>query len=177
MAPDADPLRRLAPLAKALEGRGLSPVLVGGMALVILGSQRITKDFDFLISCRELDSEVVKEIYGLGYELITKLSPEGEVIRTIARPRVAAARLNLEKPRSAFFRSRKGTRVDLLLDFPLPARDIADRADRVGRKPDVLRVASPKDLLKLKEIAYADRKSASDAQDLEFLRKLLASGA
>jgi hypothetical protein len=29
------------------------------------------------------------------------------------------------------------------------------------------------DPLRLKEIAYADRKSAADAQDLEFLRNLL----
>jgi len=178
MASEADPLRRLAPLVNALEERGLHPVLVGGMALVVRGSQRVTRDFDFLISCRELDPVVVMELYRLGYELITKLGPTGEALRTLDRPKEAAARLSLEKPRSVFFVGRKsGLRVDLLLDFPLPARDIAGRADRVGRKPDVLRVASPEDLLRLKEIAYADRKSAGDAQDIELLRKLLAAGA
>jgi hypothetical protein len=34
-------------------------------------------------------------------------------------------------------------------------------------------LTAPEDLLRLKEIAYADRKSAADAQDLEFLRRML----
>lgn len=117
-------------------------MLVGGIALVIRGSRRDTQDFDVLVSCRELDSGIVKEICRLGYELIAKLSPEGGTVGTIDRPEVAAA-----------------------------------RADRGGNGPDVLRVAAPKDLLKLKEIAYADRKSAADAQDLEFLRNPISAGA
>jgi len=68
---------------------------------------------------------------------------------------------------------KTGLRVDLLLDFPLPTREIANRAAKIGKTPRTLRVAAPEDLLRLKEIAYADRKSAADAQDLEFLRNLL----
>ncbi len=37
-------------IIEKFEAHNLAPVLVGGMALVILGSQRVTKDFDFLIS-------------------------------------------------------------------------------------------------------------------------------
>ena len=44
MARDADPLKEIFPLLDALEEKGLQPVLVGGMALVVLGSQRVTKD-------------------------------------------------------------------------------------------------------------------------------------
>lgn len=174
MARDADPLKELFPLSNALEERGLQPVLIGGMALVILGSQRITKDFDLLVSSAELSRDLVGVIYRQGYELITKFNKSGEVERTVDNPAVAASRLQLDKPRSVFFYNRKtGLRVDLLLDFPLPTRDIANRAAMIGKKPLTLRVATPADLLHLKEIAYADRKSASDAQDLEFLRNLL----
>ncbi len=174
MAGEADPLGELFPLLGALEEKGLQPVLVGGMALVVLGSQRVTKDFDLLVSSTDLSREIVSAIYGQGYELVTRLSKAGEVERTIDNPRVALARLRMDKPRSVFFYSRKnGLRVDLLLDFPLPTRDIAGRAAKIGKKPRTLRVAAPEDLLRLKEIAYADRKSAADAHDLEFLRALI----
>jgi hypothetical protein len=174
MARDADPLKEIFPLLSALEDEGLLPVLVGGMALVVLGSQRVTKDFDFLVSSADLSRDLVGMIYRQGYELVTKFNKAGEVERTIDNPRVADARLKLDKPQSVFFYNWKtGLRVDLLLNFPLPTRDIADRAATIGKKPRTLRVAAPEDLLRLKEIAYADRKSAADAQDLEFLRNLL----
>jgi len=34
----------------ALTDLGLSPVLVGAMALVVLGSRRVTRDFDFVVA-------------------------------------------------------------------------------------------------------------------------------
>lgn len=174
MPPGADPLKEILPLLTDLEEKGLQPVLVGGMALVVLGSQRVTKDFDFLVSSPDLSQDLVRVIYRHGFELVTKLNKSGEVERTVDNATVATARLKLDKPRSVFFYNRKmGLRVDLLLDFPLPTRDIADRAAKIGKGTRTLRVAAPKDLLRLKEIAYADRKSAADAQDLEFLRSLL----
>jgi len=174
MARDADPLKEIFPLLDALEEKGLQPVLVGGMALVVLGSQRVTKDFDLLVSSTDLSRDLVSAIYRQGYELVTKFTKAGEVERTIDNPTVALARLQMDKPRSVFFYNWESRlRVDLLLDFPLPTRDIAGRAAKIGKKPRTLRVAAPEDLLRLKEISYADRKSAADAQDLEFLRKLL----
>ncbi len=174
MADEADPLRSLVPLVSALESKGLQPVLVGGMALVALGSQRITRDFDFLVSSRTLEPDLVEAIYREGYELVTKLSPAGEVAKTLDNPRVASARLNLDKPRSvSFFDRKKALRIDLLLDFPLSGRKIAGRASKIRTKTGEIRVASPDDLLRLKEIAYADRKSAADAHDLEFLGRML----
>jgi hypothetical protein len=174
VARDADPLKEIFPLLRALEERGLLPVLVGGMALVVLGSQRVTRDFDLLVSAADLSPDLVGAIYRQGYELVTKSNKAGEVERTIDNPTVAIARLKLDKPRSIFFYNRKtGLRVDLLLDFPLPTRDIAGRAAKIGKTPRTLRVAAPEDLLRLKEIAYADRRAAADAQDLEFLRNLL----
>lgn len=173
MANDVNPLEQIAPLANALEAGGFQPVLVGGMALVVLGSQRITRDFDFLVSSRDVPPELIATIYRQGYELVTKFKPRGMVYRTIDNPNVAAARLKMDKPPSIFFFNWKSRlKVDLLLDFPLPARDVAGRAARIITKSGFVRVASPEDLLRLKEIAYADRKSATDAQDLEFLKNL-----
>lgn len=168
-------LRTVGGLAGALDERGFVPVLVGGMALVLLGSQRVTRDFDLLVSTEGSSTEdLVRLMYRHHLELVTKFSPEGEVKRTIDNVRVAVAKLKVEQPRSLFFYNPKtGLRVDLLLDFPLPAQPVAGRAEKVKVGSGSLRVASTKDLRRLKEIAYADRRSASDAQDLEFLRNLL----
>ena len=43
-------LERVGELSMALRELGLEPILVGGMALVVLGSRRVTRDFDFVIS-------------------------------------------------------------------------------------------------------------------------------
>jgi nucleotidyltransferase AbiEii toxin of type IV toxin-antitoxin system len=177
MVKTVDYLETAIALAESLEKRGLTPVLIGGMALVVLGSQRITNDFDFIISSQEsVISDVVDIFYQHGLELVSKLNERGEVIRTIDNKNVAAARLKIDGPSSIFFFDPKTEiKIDLLLDFPFPAKEIAQRASKVKIKSHSLRIASPEDLLKLKELAYADRKAATDAQDLEFLRRLLKS--
>ena len=176
MADKIDHLEKVVALSEALEKKGLQPVLVGGIALVILGSQRVTKDFDFLVSLQDVSVDDMVEIfYKHGFELVTKCSKEREVLRTVDNPRVAAIKLKSDLPDSLFFFDWKTRlKVDLLLDFPLAAKEVAGRANRVKIKSRSLRVASREDLLRMKEMAYKDRRSASDAQDLEFLRKQMA---
>ena len=176
MAASFDLLEAVEALADALESKGFEPVLIGGMALVILGSQRVTRDFDFLVSTQ---GPRVQELVGVMYrhdlKLVTKLNAAGEVVRTGDNLRVAAARVKTESSRSLFFAHEvTGLRVDLLLDYPVPAQTLRRRAVRVKLKSRRVSVAAPEDLLKLKEIAYGHRKSPSDAEDLHFLRKLLS---
>jgi hypothetical protein len=168
-------LRAVGRLAADLDARGFEPVLVGGMALVLLGSQRVTRDFDLLVSAQGAPTEeLVRLLYRHKLELVTKFSPESEVKRTVDNVRIAVVKLKAERPRSLCFCNPKtGLRVDLLLDFPLPAHPVAERAEKVKLGAGGLRVASAEDLRRLKEIAYADRRSASDAQDLDFLRRKL----
>ena len=176
MADKIDHLEKVVALSEALEKKGLQPVLVGGIALGILGSQRVTKDFDFLVSLQDVSVDDMVEIfYKHGFELVTKCSKEREVLRTVDNPRVAAIKLKSDLPDSLFFFDWKTRlKVDLLLDFPLAAKEVAGRANRIKIKSRSLRVASTEDLRRLKEMAYKDRRSASDAQDLEFLRKQMA---
>lgn len=168
-----DYLETIGSLIAELEIQGVQPVLVGGMALVILGSQRVTNDFDFLVSLQETNLEnIVNIFYRRGFELVSKLNKEGEVVRTLSNRKIAAIRLKLDAPLSAYFFNRKtGLKIDLLFDFPLKAAEIAARATRIKIKSHSIRVASYEDLLRLKEIAYANRQGAADAQDLEFLHK------
>lgn len=174
MANKSDHLEQVLALVTELEKKGFQPVLVGGIALVLLGSQRVTKDFDFLISRHNLTvKDFVEVFYKHGFELATKLNKQGEILRTIDNPRVAAIKLKEDLPDSLFFFDWKTRlRIDLLLDFPLPAQEVARRAKKVNVRSRSLRIASQEDLIRLKEIAYADRKSPNDAHDLAFLRAL-----
>jgi hypothetical protein len=45
-----DHLQTVGEIVQGLRALGLEPVLVGGMALVVLGSRRVTRDFDFVIA-------------------------------------------------------------------------------------------------------------------------------
>jgi len=46
MTDPADHLQTVGEIVQGLRALGLEPVLVGGMALVVLGSRRVTRDFD-----------------------------------------------------------------------------------------------------------------------------------
>jgi hypothetical protein len=101
-------------VVEALAELGLEPILVGGMALVVLGSRRVTRDFDFLIARPgEALGPMVDVFYDRGFELASRVSAEGDVTATIDNRRVAAARLRLDVPASAYFLDpRTGLRVD-----------------------------------------------------------------
>jgi hypothetical protein len=159
-------------VSSGLQQLGLRPVLIGGMALVLLGSQRVTQDFDFVVRHPgELIDKVVDLFYNRGLELASKLNAAGEVIATIDTRKVAAVRLRLDAPASAFFFNRKTLlRIDLLFDFPVAAAEIAANAVETKIRGRVLNVASAADLLRLKKIAAKKRSAAGDAQDIEFLK-------
>jgi len=161
-----------------IEGRlralRLEPVLVGGMALVILGSRRVTSDFDFVIT-RPADSltALVDILYDRGLELVSRVDAGGEVVATIDNRKVAVTRLRIDVPDTAyFFNPATELRIDLLFDFPISASTLAAQATRTRIRGHSFVVASTRDLLQLKEIAERGRAEASDAQDIAFLRAL-----
>jgi hypothetical protein len=150
---------------------GLEPILVGGMALVVLGSQRVTQDFDFVVAhpADRLESTLAA-FYDRGFELVSRVNDRGKVTATIDNRKIASIRLRLDAPSSAYFYSRKTElRIDLLFDFPIPAATLADNATRIKVQSHVFHIASEPDLLRLKKIAQAARSSPGDAQDIAFL--------
>jgi hypothetical protein len=158
---------------KELEDLGLSPVLIGGMALIILGSPRVTKDFDVLVSTQNLDQKALLNIfYKKGFELASKLDQHGNITATLDNQKIALVRLQLDSPPSIYLLNHQtGLRIDVLFDFPLPAQELASRAQRKKIRSYNFCIASKKDLLTLKKIALKDRAFATDAQDIEFLKK------
>jgi hypothetical protein len=159
-------------IARTLTTLGLDPILVGGMALVILGSRRVTRDYDLVIAHPGAEglARVVDVFYARGFELASRLNEAGDVTVTLDNARVAAIRLRLDAPSSAYFYHwQKRLRIDLLFDFPIPAASLARHATRLKVGSHVVRIASEADLLRLKKIALARRSFAGDAQDIEFL--------
>jgi hypothetical protein len=150
-----DHLESAGEIVQGLRELGLGPVLVGGMALVVLGSRRVTRDFDFVIAHPgDRLAGTLDLFYDRGLELVSRLNDVGEVISTIANRKVAAIRLRLDAPASAyFFNAETGLRVDLLFDFPIAAAKLAERATRTKIRAHVFVVASEDDLLRLKRIA------------------------
>src|SRR6185436_3108432 len=94
----------VAAIVEALRALGLEPVLVGGMALVVLGSRRVTRDFDFVIANPgDRLARTIDLFYDHGFELVSRLNDMGEVISTLADRKVAVIRLRLDAPASAYF--------------------------------------------------------------------------
>lgn len=169
-----DHLDLVGEIAGDLGDLGLDPVLVGGMALVVLGSRRVTRDFDFVVGHpAERLSRLVDVFYDHGLELVAKLNDEGDPISTIESRRVALVRLRIDTPAGVhFFNPRSGLRIDLLFDFPIPAVRLAQDATvrKIQGRP--FAVASVASLLRLKKIAVAKRSAPGDAEDLAFLKSL-----
>jgi hypothetical protein len=175
----SDALEEVGAMSESLSDLGLTPVLVGGMALVILGSRRVTDDFDFVIAGPDDRlNDVVAVFYDHGLELASRMNDAGDVVATIDSRRVAASRLRIDAPVSAyFFNPATRLRIDLLFDFPIAAAELMKAATRTKVRAQVLHIASERDLLRLKRIAKAGRSSAGDAQDIAFLQARRKRGA
>jgi hypothetical protein len=159
MPEPVDHLQAVGEIVRDLRELGLQPILVGGMALVVLGSRRVTRDFDFVTAHPgERLGRTIDLFYSRELELVSRLNEMGDVISTIASRKVATIRLRLDSPATAyFFNAKTGLRIDLLFDFPIPAATLAEHATRIKIRGHVFHIASDEDLLRLKKIAKAKR--------------------
>jgi hypothetical protein len=172
MKPAAAHLNAIGRVSRELSGLGLVPVMVGGMALVFLGSRRVTRDVDFVIPHPgDRIGELVDVMYGLGFALASRVNEAGDIVATIDNPRVAAIRIRTDAPLSVYFLNAKTRlRIDLLFDFPIAAAELAANAVATKVQSHVFQLASEADLLRLKEIARERRSVPGDADDIAFLK-------
>lgn len=171
MPDPGDQLEEVGEVVQQLTNLGLEPILVGGMALVTLGSRRVTRDFDFVIAKPGARLEALLDVfYARGLELGSRVDANGDITATISNRRVASIRIRLDSPATAyFFNPATGLRIDLLFDFPVPASTLLDGATRKKVRSHVFRIASEEDLLRLKKIAKAHRSLPADTEDIAFL--------
>ena len=175
MAEPSGQLQTVGELIDDLRAIGLTPVLVGGMALVVRGSRRVTIDFDLVVAHPgdRLD-RMLESLYGRGLELVSRLDDSGNVRATIDNRSVAGWRLRIDKPAGAYFYNAvTGLRVDLLFDFPVDAATLSSRATKTKIQSHAFAIASDEDLLALKRIAAAARTAPGDAEDIVFLERRL----
>lgn len=172
MRSDTDHLDLVMAVTEGLRRIGLDAVMIGGMALVVLGSRRVTRDFDFVVPAPgDRLPEVLSLMYSRGLSLVSRLDANGDVASTIDNERVAHARLRIDRPVNAsFHHASTGLRLDLLFDFPVPAADLVARAIRFRLRGHHVLVASEDDLLHLKNIAATSRRAPGDAEDIDFLK-------
>ena len=171
MAEAAGQIQAVGEVIDDLRAMGLTPVLVGGMALVVRGSRRVTNDFDFVVAHpHDRLDRMLESLYTRGLELVSRLDDSGNVTTTLDNRSVAAARLRIDKPASAcFYNASTGLRVDLLFDFPVDAAALSSRATTTKIQSYGFTIASDEDLLTLKRIAAGARKAPGDAEDIAFL--------
>ena len=171
MADPIDHLSTVGRIAEQLRDAGLSPVLVGGMALIVLGSRRVTHGFDFVVPPPDGRlSRMVDVMYEHGLELAARVDEHGNITATIDNRKAAAGRLRIDAPKSAyFFNADTGLRIDLLFDFPIAAAALLEHASRIRIRGHRFDIASEEDLLLLKTIARAERSAPADAEDIAFL--------
>jgi hypothetical protein len=173
-------LKTLGTTVRRLRNAGYEPVLIGAMALIAYGSSRVTFDTD-LLTTRPRDlgeaKRLMAAVFGAGFVYVTKFDENGNPVSWIDVLAVAAARMRLDDPDTCFLWHRKTQmRVDILLDFPIPASEVLRDASRVTIGRNVrLPVASLSRLAILKELALRDRNRPEDAQDLAFIRSKLRS--
>lgn len=174
MPKPVDHFQEVGEVVTELDQLGLEPILVGGMALVILGSRRVTRDFDFVIATPDEKLEdMLTLFYDRGFEMAAQVNSDGDITLTIDNPRVAAIRIKMDGPESIFLTNRKtGLRIDLLFDFPIPAAELSKNAQKTKVRSLVLPIASEQDLLRLKKKAQSARHSPGDVQDIAFLKGL-----
>ncbi|MCK4423453.1 MAG: hypothetical protein KAV18_05215 [Candidatus Omnitrophica bacterium] len=158
-----------------LKDAKFTPVFVGGLALILLGSDRTTFDTDLILRKPQNLKEsqcLTKAMSKAKCYYVSKLDSIGNPISYIDNANVAASRIMIDKPDSIFFWNPDiEMRIDILLDFPLKADELLLRAENKKLdKSTVIKIASLLDLKKMKEIAIKARKNSKDLQDLEFIK-------
>ncbi|MEA3306253.1 MAG: hypothetical protein U9Q34_00525 [Elusimicrobiota bacterium] len=179
MRPIAE-IQKLKQIVKNLTEIDYIPVLVGGKALALLGSPRVTFDTDIVThKIKDLASAklLTNAMHKADLYYVNKLDESGTPIGWIDAPNVAASRIIIDKPATLFFWNPDiEMKIDILLDFPIKASELlATAEDKMLDKTTTIKVASLKSLKTMKEIAFKDRKKSKDLQDLEFIKGLMKS--
>ena len=181
-------------LVEFLQDHEITGVIIGGVALRLYDSTRVTQDLDLAVRTLDTDA-VIDTMYDLGYLLVTAVD---EAHASLASTRGGAQRwIARANPGSLSFVAAPADRpsddqgdagaaqqlrvrhdqlditsqVDFVYELPVPFPRLLSRARPVRLGETTVMVASPEDLIALKELR-ADRSAADDA-DIAYLRSLL----
>ncbi len=142
-------------------------VVVGGLAMLLHGVDRLTADADLVLdlAADELP-DAVRALISAGYRPLAPVDP------LALADAASRAEWQHSKGMTVFsFWDSHHTRptVDVLLESPVPFAELWARADVIRIGDTDVRIASRADLIRLKEITGRER----DQADIESLRRLL----
>ena len=132
MRPIAE-IQKLKQVVRNLTEVDYVPVLVGGLALTLFGSDRVTFDTDIVIpSIKDLAAAklLTNAMHKADFYYVNKFDDEENPIGWIDAPNVAASRIIIDKPKTIFFWNPDlEMKIDILLDFPLKTAELLATAE------------------------------------------------
>ncbi len=140
-------------------------ILVGGIALNLLGVERATHDMDILVEMTDDNLAKVVSILGnKGYKVKQPVDPMG-----IADKKIRADWIyNKNMKAFNFYKEDEMKEVDIIIDSPVQYSEARKNAVRIKSWPLTLPVISIKKLIKMKK----DTGRAVDQLDVESLKKI-----
>ena len=171
-------------LLRVLIENDVNVILVGGLALRIYNSPRVTHDMDLAIRSLDIDS-VIELMYKHGFFMVTSVDENNAYVQI--GPKQASEWIDSSGMSSMTFvevgEQLSGnavpltkiditTQVDFLFDLSVPFMRLMERASMVQVDDFSIQLASAEDLLRLK--SAREDKTGADFADIEFLKELLA---
>lgn len=152
-------------ILRAFQKQKVNYVVVGGIAVNLLGSMRSTADLDILV---EMSDNNLKKIVGIlkrrGYRVKQPVNPMGIVDRQIREDWI----MNKHLKALNFYKEKGLKEVDIIIESPVPFEEARKNVIRIKVDDLTLPVISINDLIKMKK--KADR--AIDKLDIEELKKI-----
>ncbi|MFP4564542.1 MAG: hypothetical protein ACLFRY_14665 [Spirochaetia bacterium] len=173
-------------ILRLLDDSDIPGVVIGGTALRLYGSPRVTHDIDVAVPILEIDT-LVNLMYAKNYYLVVLVNEktctvipgpdealdwiEREKVGSVSFIEIASPPGNREIPHEKIDVT---TQADFLFEPGIPFPRLIERAQKVELDSFSFLVASPEDLLFMKE--NRKDKTEADRTDIEFLKKLIAEG-
>lgn len=158
-------------------------ILIGGTALNFYNSPRVTQDLDFAIKTIEVD-DVIEMMYEHNFYMIKEIQEEGALFI----PHAAKAQEWISETKHGsmsfiyfsdglsnnpvpFEQIDISTQVDFLFELSVPAVQLKRRSRKIDIDDFSVAIASPEDLLTLKN--NRKEKNSSDYSDIDFIQNNL----
>lgn len=137
--------------------------IIGGLAVILLGVRRGTADFDIVIPEDKIE-EALKTVYRRGFKLVTNIDEQKGRLYYCATLEQAIAYLKLTAPKALKLNKGgiDGLFGDIWLKTIVPFAELKKHSKKYKLYNELISVASPNDLIKLKKIAGR----AVDKQDI-----------
>lgn len=155
------------PLFEALNRAGVRYVVVGGFATVLHGHARLTADIDLVVDLVPDEArKAVETLTGLGFRPRAPVEPFA-----FADPAVRQQWVHEKGMRvfSLWNPANPMLEVDLFAEHPIDFEELWSRAEIIGLTRTLVRIASIRDLIRLKRLAGRPQ----DLADIEALEIIL----